>query len=220
MAKFPFVRPRDFFGFSRLTVRAARADRANVYVNSAGQLIGIRNGTVFGLQGGVTNGHSANGGANGGANGDSSLVPLQQINGDSVLLASICEADDGWCYFGEYYINYDRQPVRVWRVPPEADRVELAHEFPSKEIRHVHGIHRDPYDGALWLTSGDYQDECYLYRSEDGFRNHQRFGEGGQLWRAVRLLLRQRMSVGSPIVTSSRITRAEWIASRASLSRA
>jgi len=66
--------------------------------------------------------------------------------------------------------------------------MEVAHEFPSQSIRHVHGIYRDPYDPeALWITVGDYEGECYILRTQDRFKSIERYGDGTQVWRAVSL---------------------------------
>jgi hypothetical protein len=49
VADFPRAYPRDLFGFSRPTARALRADKANVYVNTHGGMLGIRAGIVYAL---------------------------------------------------------------------------------------------------------------------------------------------------------------------------
>jgi hypothetical protein len=52
----------------------------------------------------------------------------------------------------------------------------------------VHGIYRDPFDpDALWATTGDFENECYFYRTDNRFKTTQRLGDGSQMWRAVRL---------------------------------
>jgi hypothetical protein len=110
------------------------------------------------------------------------------IQGDSVLHGGICEDQEGWTYFGEYFMNPARGEVHIFRLDPALKTWEIAHTFQAGEVRHVHGIYRDPYDTqALWITSGDAMGECYLYRTRDRFTTVERIGEGTQLWRAVRL---------------------------------
>lgn len=170
VAAFPFAVPRDFFGFSRPTARAMRADKANIYVNRLGSVLGVRAGKVYRLRQGAA------------------PEPLFTIQGDSVLHGGICEDRAGNIYLGEYFMNPARGPVRIWRVAPDLASFEPAHEFAAGEVRHIHGIYLDPYDeGVLWATAGDYEGECYLYRSQDGFKNLDRFGDGTQRYRAVRL---------------------------------
>lgn len=168
LARFPFVVPRDLFGWSRLTARASRADKCNLFANSSRRLLAVRAGAVCALEPG------------------GKLRELARIQGDCVLHRGICEDLDGWTYLGEYFQNRNRGSVRIWRVSPELDTCEVAHEFPAGSIRHVHGIFRDPYDNsALWVTVGDYVDECYILRTDDRFQTLDRFGDGTQLWRAV-----------------------------------
>jgi hypothetical protein len=169
LASFPFAWPRDLFGVSRLTSRAARADKCNLYVNAAGNVLTIRAGQVYVLR-------------------ENSLLPIFRVQGDCVLHCGLCEDEQGWTYFGEYFMNPERVPVRIWRVNPALDEWETAYEFREKLVRHVHGVFRDPYDApALWATLGDAAGECGILRSRDRFRTVEWFGDGSQVWRAVNL---------------------------------
>lgn len=166
---FPFAAPRDFFSFPRLAQRAARADKCNLFPNSQGRLLGMRANVVSTIR-------------------DGRVEPLFRVNGDSVLHGGLCEDAEGWTYFGEYFMNPRRQPVKVWRVSPDHTRWEVAYEFPAGRTRHVHTIARDPYEpGALWATLGDFAGECCLVRTDDRFRTVEFLGDGSQHWRAVSL---------------------------------
>jgi hypothetical protein len=168
IGKFPWVSPRDWFGFCRLSQRAARADRCNVFMTSAEKVLGIRNATVYRIE-------------------EKRAMPLWQIQGDTVLHRGICE-HEGQVYFGEYFRNSARGAVRLWRVDPELKHWEVAQEFPAGLYRHIHVVISDPFDScALWVAVGDDDGECFLLRSTDGFRTYERFGAGTQLWRAVTL---------------------------------
>jgi hypothetical protein len=170
IARFPFAAPRDYFGFFRPTARALRADKCNLYQNQAGRLMGIRAGHIYRMD------------------SESKLVPMFEIQGDSVLHGGICEDHEGWTYFGEYFMNPGREPVVVWRLAPDMLSWEEAYRFQASTIRHVHGVYRDPYDDqALWAPVGDYAGECFFYLTRDRFETIERFGDGSQMWRAVRL---------------------------------
>jgi hypothetical protein len=169
-SKFPKCLPRDLFGFSRPSARAVRSDKCNVYMNSFDKVMGIRGGRVYVLD------------------QNKQAHMLFSIQGDCVLHRSLCEDEEGWTYFGEYFMNPNRLPVRIWRVSPELNSWEPAYEFGSGEIRHIHGIYRDPFErGVLWISVGDFSGECFLIRSTDRFKTIRQFGDGSQHWRAVNL---------------------------------
>jgi hypothetical protein len=167
VARFPVTLPRDMFSWPRMAQRAARADKCNVFVNSNGRVLGIRAGRVYRLEAGK-------------------MVPLIQIQGDSVLHGGLCEDQAGCTYFGEYFMNPDRAPVRIWRIDPEMSVAEVAYEFSAGSIRHVHGVFRDPFDpDALWATVGDANSECRIVQTRDRFATVRAYGDGTQMWRAV-----------------------------------
>jgi hypothetical protein len=169
-ARFPFHAPRDYFGFSRLGARAFRADKCNLYVNRFGKVLGIRAGTVYKIEQGEN------------------PLPLFNIKGDCVLHGSLCEDAQGNIYFGEYFMNPAREPVRIWRVAADLQSGQMAHAFPAGSIRHIHGVYRDPYDEqAFWITVGDFKGECFLYQTRDAFSTCTVYGSGEQIWRAVHL---------------------------------
>lgn len=167
---FPWIMPRDFLSFSRVTARIMRADKCNVYVNSQKKIIAIRGGKVFSL----------------GEKGQ--LECILKIQGDYVLYRSICEDEENWSYLGEYLLNPARGPVRIWRIAPDLQSYEVAYEFSPKSIRHVHGIYADPFEkNSLWVTVGDLDNECHLLNTRDRFKSIRSFGDGTQIWRAVNL---------------------------------
>jgi hypothetical protein len=173
IGRFPFAAPRDYLLASRIMVRILRTDRCNLFPTRLGVLLGIRRGTVYSIHGDM-------------------LRPLFSIRGDSVLLMGITETLSGNVYFGEYSMNPYRLPVRIWRVKNDLSTYEIAHEFESGSIRHVHGIYSDPYHPRrLWVTVGDFEGECFIFYTDDEFSTLNRLGDGTQLWRAVGLLFRE-----------------------------
>jgi len=165
----PFVLPRDLFGFPRLAQRAMRADKCNVLPTGPGKLLAVRANRVYAVI-------------------DGSVKHLFDIQGDCVLNGGIGVDNEGWAYLGEYFMNARRGPVRIWRVSPDLNRHEVAYEFPAGQVRHVHGVFRDPFDSeALWVPTGDFGKECFLVRTRDRFNSLEWFGDGSQTWRAVHL---------------------------------
>ena len=168
-AWFPRTFPRDLFLWSRPTTRAMRADKCNLFPTQSKHLLGIRGSVVYRIE-------------------SDHPIPLFSIQGDCVLHASIVEAHSGNVYFGEYFRNPERQSVNLWCVSQDLTQFDIAHTFQPGEIRHIHGVYKDPFcTHRLWATVGDYKDECYLIVSDDEFKTIQKIGDGSQIWRAVGL---------------------------------
>jgi hypothetical protein len=164
----PFERPRDFSFGIRMLERLLRADKCLV-VPHDGSVVIIRGGKVY--------------------RWGSGLEIVGRLQGDCPLHRSSAEGASGSLYFGEYFMNPSRVPVRIHCLRPSGTTTEIAYEFPAGQIRHVHGIHRDPFHATrLWVTVGDENGECYLYWSDDEFDTIHRIGDGSQLWRAVGLM--------------------------------
>jgi hypothetical protein len=113
-------------------------------------------------------------------------VPLQGLLRPTRILRNACAVNDqGDLFFGEYLPNPDHGPVHIYRLPAGSTQLEIAHRFEPGEIRHVHGIYRDPHDSSLWCLTGDRPEECRMLRSSDGFRTLETVGSGDETWRAV-----------------------------------
>lgn len=169
MGQFPWVWPRDAVSFFRLGQRFARADKCLVLPVESG-VLGIRAGNVYRI-----------------AEGE--VQPIGNIQGHCPLHRSATVAGSGAVYFGEYFGNRQRGAVRIYRVSEQLDAMDIAYTFVAGQIRHVHGVYRDPFvDGRLWVTTGDYAGENYLLFTDDEFQTVERLGDGSQMWRAVGLL--------------------------------
>lgn len=97
------------------------------------------------------------------------------------VLPSAIESTDGTIYVGEYPQSPGRSPGVLVSEDDGAswDRV------PVRGVRHVHAVQSDPYEGELWVTTGDADDECWIGRLRDG--SFEPIGGGSQRWRAVEL---------------------------------
>ena len=112
-----------------------------------------------------------------------SCTGLSALHGSRPLW--VC-AHDGAVYYGEYRANREGSPVHVWASRDGGATWTAVHRFPG--VRHVHGVFRDPYDDALWITTGDSDEASGIWRTRDGFATVKRVAGGTQQTRAVQLL--------------------------------
>lgn len=110
-----------------------------------------------------------------------------------ILRSGCALGRDGNVYFGEYILNPDhREDIHVYRYRPASGRLEVVRRFPPGYVRHIHGIHADPYSDFLWCVSGDLEEECRMLRTRDGFETFEVVGEGDESWRCVSLVFTER----------------------------
>ena len=110
-----------------------------------------------------------------------------------ILRSGCALARDGNVYFGEYILNPEhREEIHVYRYQPASHRLEVVRRFPPGFVRHVHGIHADPYSDFLWCVSGDLDAECRMLRTRDGFASFEVVGEGDESWRCVSVVFTER----------------------------
>lgn len=93
--------------------------------------------------------------------------------------------------FGEYGRNSQREAVPIWCSNDDGKNWNIIYTFQSGLIRHVHGVYEDPYSDSLWIPTGDFEDECYLFEvPNSNFSQIKRHGDGSQSWRAVSVFFR------------------------------
>ena len=173
IGRFPLALPQDLASPSRHARRVLRLERSNVFPTRGGRVFGLRGGRAYRIE-------------------DGRAEPLFTIRGDCVMNRAIAESEDGDLYFGEYFMNPGRVPVRIWRVSADLERFEVAAELDSPRVRHVHAVHVDPFrPGRLWVTNGDFEGECHIAYSDDGFRTIEWLGDGTQTWRTVGLIFQE-----------------------------
>lgn len=100
------------------------------------------------------------------------------------VLPTAIDYSDGAIRVGEY--PQGDEPARLF------ESVDLGRTWISREfsgIRHIHAVTRDPFDGDLWITTGDADEECHIGRYRDG--SFLPLGGGSQRWRAVDLAFTQ-----------------------------
>ena len=169
----------DWLSIGRLPKRLFRLDKANLWPTASGRLLGLRGGWAYRFD-------PRRDGAEG-----ADPVALFEIRGDCVMNRAIAEDADGNLYFGEYFMNPERIPVRILCVDADLEHWRVAYEFDQPRIRHVHAIHADPFDASrLWITMGDFAGECFIAYTDDRFSTVHFIGDGDQLWRSVGLIFK------------------------------
>jgi hypothetical protein len=91
-------------------------------------------------------------------------------------------------YLGEYWVNNEREAVRLWRSDDAGESWRVAHQWSPGIIRHLHFVQFDPAAQALWVGAGDTDSECRIAYSHDGGETFTTIGQGSQLWRTVSLM--------------------------------
>jgi len=95
--------------------------------------------------------------------------------------------DRGRAWVAQYALNPRRDlPITLYRSDDDGQTFVPARVFAPSEVRHLHFIQADPFDGSLWLGSGDTDRESAIWRSTDG-QQWTRVGGGAQAWRAIGL---------------------------------
>ena len=110
------------------------------------------------------------------------LVRKNAITGSRPLSLGII---NGEFVFGEYRSNPERSSIGIYGFSMGS---ELSRKAEFTDIRHIHGIYQDPYTTAVWVTTGDNDDEAALYRTDANFNNFEKVLYGSQQTRAIKLL--------------------------------
>jgi len=108
--------------------------------------------------------------------------------GRGILSNGLLTTVDGKVFFGEYFRNTERGPVKIFRSYNNGQDWDIALEFAPGIIRHVHALQSDPYTGRLWICTGDKDNESFIGWSDDDFKSIARIGEGNQIWRSCQLV--------------------------------
>jgi len=91
--------------------------------------------------------------------------------------------------YGEYTSNPQRQPVHLFAVGLDGGHTSIA---TFRNIRHIHAVSFDPFSGKLWVTTGDEDDECGLWRMNTDGSDFRPIVRGSQQARVVQLLFAEK----------------------------
>ncbi len=108
-------------------------------------------------------------------------------------------------YFGEYFMNWEFDPVYVFKSSDCGKTWRRAFQTEKGDAFHIHGIYQDRFTGQIWIPFGDFAGQCRMAIADPDFNNVRFIGDGSQDWRAVSLIFSETSVVwgmDSPLVDS------------------
>lgn len=100
---------------------------------------------------------------------------------------NLCILPNGHIFFGEYFMNMEKQGVHVYCSVDNGDTWNVVFTFEEGNINHIHGLFYDKYTNRMWCLTGDRENECIIGYTEDEFKTFVEVFRGGQEYRACQL---------------------------------
>jgi len=166
---------KRLFGLFRLSRRALRLDKCNVFLHE-GNLIIIRQGSVYLYQ----------------TKENKLTETLKLRNCRNVLHQSINATPEGYIYFGEYGNNGERKSVPVYCSKDGGQTWKEIYTFEPGSIKHVHGCYYDKYTDKIWVCTGDFEGENWLLVADRDFKDVRKIGDGQQKYRTCNLIFTEK----------------------------
>jgi len=93
-------------------------------------------------------------------------------------------------YYGEYSGDRERVDTHIYSSQPDWPECRIYYTFPAGSIRHIHAVQYDPFSGAIWVATGDRDDESQIgfFSNMVGGSKLNVIASGDQRFRAVSLL--------------------------------
>lgn len=110
------------------------------------------------------------------------LVSVNTIKGSRPLIIA---KKGNRVYYGEYTSNPSRHPISLFESTP--DKRSFHEWYVFNDVRHIHSIQLDPYSEALFVATGDNDDECLLGYFDEN-RRFVKLVAGSQQARCIQLL--------------------------------
>lgn len=95
---------------------------------------------------------------------DYPLKGKRPLNSDTIK--DLNGFDDG-IYYGEYFSNFEKHPVSIYKL---SDCFERVYQFREGEINHIHAIVSDYYRNCLWIMTGDFDNGSSIWMAKDNFK--------------------------------------------------
>jgi len=165
---------KSIFSLLRITRRASRLDKCNVFPVNNGLVI-IRQGFVYHYD-----------------PTKKILTPTLKLkNCRNILHQAILCTENGDLFFGEYGNNSKRTEIPVYRSQDSGHSWQIIYTFPAGKIKHVHGCYWDPFEKKIWMFTGDFTGECFALCTDPEFNNIEWIGDGQQLYRTCNAFFTQ-----------------------------
>ena len=156
----------SLFAITRFTSRLTRAEISKLYYLTDGTELCIARKGIFRRE-----------------KGEKRFSKCYDVIRGSRPICLLEDESTGNVYFGEYFRNYEKVPVHIFCSEDRGKSWQVAYTFPEGWINHIHGIFKDPYTGALWVATGDRENECVIGYTTDGFKTFNIIHRGAQDYR-------------------------------------
>ena len=113
--------------------------------------------------------------------------------GNGPLLQGCCVDSEGAFYYGEYSGGRERIDTHIYCLQRDWSECRIYYTFPAGSIRHIHAVQYDPFSGAIWVATGDRDQESqigFFVTTASGSKLNV-IATGDQRFRAVSLLFTQ-----------------------------
>ena len=89
-------------------------------------------------------------------------------------------------FFGDYGYTGTK---RIYASMNTGRSFEEIYRFKERDIRHVHGIQEDPYEGGYWVFVGDFDEQPGIAKLSQDLKNLDWIERGSQMVRVVKAII-------------------------------
>jgi len=98
---------------------------------------------------------------------------------------SICKDPENNLYWGEYFNNFEQEPVRIYASFDRGSTWEIVYTFKKGKINHIHNIIYDKFRDGFWILTGDRGQENNIFFCDKSFKKLMPILSGEQKARAA-----------------------------------
>jgi len=91
-------------------------------------------------------------------------------------------------FYGDYRTDGRSEGIRIFRGTRDGTEWEVCHAFEPGEVFHIHGLSHDPVEDQVLVSTGDLDEESWLFRLDPECGGVEAIGGGSQDWRSVSLV--------------------------------